>query len=567
MKKISGTFAAFMLALCMMLTLLPMSALASENSMSFGDFLTAVETGKGTFDGNGVTVKWEPDESVNIIHRIQNNNAQYQMFGDLADISISNVNFEYVPADIPNHSDGWSGINKDWTKDEIRNAEFQFLNSGSLTVTNCTFEKIIVSPYGDQNNRAGDAQRSATVTGCSFSNVYNAYAVKDIYPATAEISNNTFNNCSGAIYFEGSIPRQKLTVSGNAFNDIDEYAAQGKKNTRGIIQFSSACVLSGDTVFSFSGNTITGNTVTGGTAGDTLPIIRQLCDLGEISVDGWTPGQAFSVKIDSDGKTLPDMPGGGSGGTYYEFIGWAASADYTGVCDLTNSDSFLTAGTAGANGVYYYAVWQAKYTVTYTDGVDDEEVFADQITKDIASGSDTPEFSGTPSREGYVFNGWSPEVAETVTSSVTYTATWGVDANGNGKDDSTEQRYTVTYTDGADGAVFENQVTKDLLSGAATPAFSGTPSREGYTFKGWSPEVSEKVTGDAVYTAQWEKEAAPENPDDAEGGDKPGETEEPSDPNVPQTGDHSVLAISAVTALVSGGICAIMAARKRRTSK
>lgn len=66
-----------------------------------------------------------------------------------------------------------------------------------------------------------------------------------------------------------------------------------------------------------------------------------------------------------------------------------------------------------------------KYTVTYTDGVADMEVFADQSTS-VVSGSLTPAFSGTPERTGYTFVGWDPEVSETVTGDVTYTAKWRV---------------------------------------------------------------------------------------------------------------------------------------------
>ena len=63
--------------------------------------------------------------------------------------------------------------------------------------------------------------------------------------------------------------------------------------------------------------------------------------------------------------------------------------------------------------------------------------------------------------------------------------------------------FTVTYTDGADGAVFANQVYSNLSSGTATPAFKGTPEREGYTFAGWNPAVAETVTADVTYAAQW----------------------------------------------------------------
>lgn len=64
------------------------------------------------------------------------------------------------------------------------------------------------------------------------------------------------------------------------------------------------------------------------------------------------------------------------------------------------------------------------FTVIYTDGVDNEEVFKDQVYK-VAKGSATPGFDGdTPTRSGYTFMGWSPTVAETVTADVTYIAQW-----------------------------------------------------------------------------------------------------------------------------------------------
>ena len=78
--------------------------------------------------------------------------------------------------------------------------------------------------------------------------------------------------------------------------------------------------------------------------------------------------------------------------------------------------------------------WQVKtqgrvhvtevYTVTYTDGVDGEEVFVDQVYSDLRKDSTTPAFDGTPTRTGYTFAGWEPEVAETVTETVTYAAKW-----------------------------------------------------------------------------------------------------------------------------------------------
>ena len=73
-----------------------------------------------------------------------------------------------------------------------------------------------------------------------------------------------------------------------------------------------------------------------------------------------------------------------------------------------------------------------EFTVTYTDGVENEEVFADQ-TYTVKEGNPTPAFNGTPTRTGYKFLGWEPTVATTVTANATYTEKWELET------------YTITY--------------------------------------------------------------------------------------------------------------------------
>ncbi len=72
-------------------------------------------------------------------------------------------------------------------------------------------------------------------------------------------------------------------------------------------------------------------------------------------------------------------------------------------------------------------------------------------------------------------------------------------------------RYTVTYTDGVDDeVVFEDKVFNEVV-GSPTPQFGETPTRAGYTFKGWSPAVEEKVTKNIIYNATWDMNWAPIN--------------------------------------------------------
>ena len=161
----------------------------------------------------------------------------------------------------------------------------------------------------------------------------------------------------------------------------------------------------------------------------------------------------------------------------------------------------------GSNSVTFtVSCEEIKYTVTYKDGVDGK-IFANQVYNNLLSGTYTPAFNGTPTRTDYVFGGWDPAVAAKVTESKTYTATWKVDANGNGIADDEEAKYTVTYTDGMDGKIFANQVYNNLLSGTDTPAFNGTPTRTDYVFGGWTPAVADKVTESKTYTATWKVDA------------------------------------------------------------
>ena len=144
------------------------------------------------------------------------------------------------------------------------------------------------------------------------------------------------------------------------------------------------------------------------------------------------------------------------------------------------------------------------YTVTYTDGVEGQEIFKDEVYSNLKIGDATPEFKGSLERKDYVFTGWKPEVTDTVAGTAVYTATWADDKNNNGTPDDKEEKFTVTYTDGVENEeIFKDQSYADLLSGTKTPKFNGEPKRTGYVFTGWTPEVTETVTQTVTYSAQW----------------------------------------------------------------
>ncbi len=115
------------------------------------------------------------------------------------------------------------------------------------------------------------------------------------------------------------------------------------------------------------------------------------------------------------------------------------------------------------------------------------------------------------------------------------------------------KKYSVTYNDGVDGKAFKSQ-TINTLSTNTTPTFNGTPTREGYTFKGWSPALTETVNGNATYTATWEIASASDDP-----GTTPGGQTTP-----PTTGDTAnVVALFTVLAISGIGVTATVRSKKK----
>ena len=205
-----------------------------------------------------------------------------------------------------------------------------------------------------------------------------------------------------------------------------------------------------------------------------------------------TNGTVFADDVHSNlnaNAATPAFVGGTPTRPGYVFTGWNPAVAAT----VTGNATYTAVWEEDANGNGTPDKEEEKYTVSYTDGVENEEIFANQVYGNLLSGTATPAFEGTPARAGYKFLGWEPTVAETVTENATYVAQW-------------EKLYTVTYTDGVGGKAFEDDVHSDLEKDTKTPAYKdGIPTRKGFKFLGWEPEVADTVTEDVTYTAKWEK--------------------------------------------------------------
>lgn len=212
----------------------------------------------------------------------------------------------------------------------------------------------------------------------------------------------------------------------------------------------------------------------------------------------YTDGQGTTlktVKVD-EGEATPSCTAPTREG--YTFTGWSPAVASTVTADVTYVAQWKQNGGGGGGGDTPAPTpapdptptstpepdpkpeEKKKYTVTYTDGLG-----STLLSTLVEEGSVTPGCA-TPTREGYEFQGWTPSVNPTVTGDATYTATWDA------------KQFTVTYTDGQGNVLMEVKVD----AGSATPSCSA-PTRDGYSFSGWSPYVAPTVTGDATYVAEW----------------------------------------------------------------
>ena len=107
--------------------------------------------------------------------------------------------------------------------------------------------------------------------------------------------------------------------------------------------------------------------------------------------------------------------------------------------------------------------------------------------------------------------------------------------------------HIMLCADGVKGKAFKDQVYSDLEAGTATPKFDGKPTRKGYTFTGWSPKVTDTVTKDVTYVAQWK---SVKNGKD----------------NIPKTGDSEIVMVLGSVLLFSfcGAAAVSVYDRKRK---
>ena len=190
----------------------------------------------------------------------------------------------------------------------------------------------------------------------------------------------------------------------------------------------------------------------------------------------WSTNQ-YVITFDSDGGTnvLPIVQDYGTPITApedptkegYTFLGWNPELPTT----MPAEDMTLK------------AQWQVnQYEVVFiVDSVENKTI------QDYGTVITAPE---DPVKEGHTFTGWNPDFVEGTTvpvGGITYTAQWQVN------------QYTLKFD--SDGGSSIAPVTQDYGSEIQTPE---PPVKEGHTFTGWEPEIPATMPAkDLIVKAQW----------------------------------------------------------------
>lgn len=176
----------------------------------------------------------------------------------------------------------------------------------------------------------------------------------------------------------------------------------------------------------------------------------------------------------------------------YTFAGWALDGEPYNFDTPVTGDITLT------------ALWEkpAEYTVTF-DTQGGTPVASQTVTE-----NGTVTRPANPTRDGYTFKGWTLDgqpydFGTPVTGNLILTAVW--------EENKAPQPITHKVTFDTNGGSAVDSQTVDDGATAVKPA---DPTRDGYTFNGWTLDgepydFSQPVTGDITLEAQWEENETP----------------------------------------------------------
>ena len=192
---------------------------------------------------------------------------------------------------------------------------------------------------------------------------------------------------------------------------------------------------------------ISGNSIYVGTADDQAPQNQWFSLAVRTATVTWKNDDGTVLATDENAEygTTPSYTG--------ETPTKTKTAQYTYTFDGWDPEVGTVTGDAEYTAKYSSSV--NKYTITYKPG--DHGTFKTK-TEEAEYGAKTPKAPDTTGEAGYLFAGWSPEVADTVTADAAYVAKWKV---------RTDLTYTVHYyLKGTAKKITDDKVVKNQTFGA-----------------------------------------------------------------------------------------------------
>ena len=345
------------------------------------------------------------------------------------------------------------------------NEGYEFTNwtvNGTVVSTDATYPFV---PTGDVAVVANFAAKQYTVKfvidGETVSEQLMDFGATITAPAVADKEGHSFSGWTPAV--EATVPANDVTYTGAYI--VNQYTVKfvidGETVSEQLMDFGSA--ITAPTAPEKEGHSFSGWT----------PEVDATVPAKDVTYKGSYTVNKYTVKFVADGTTLsemeleygaviiaptaPEKEG-------YSFSGWTPEVD-----------SMVPAKDVTYTAQYSVNQYTAKFIVDGTTVAENSIDFGAAITA-----------PADPKKEGYTFTGWNPALDTTMPAKeMTYTATWKVN------------QYTVKFV--IDGTVIEEKVLD--FGAMLTPPTA--PTKEGFTFAGWTDLPATMPAQDVTYIGRY----------------------------------------------------------------
>lgn len=289
----------------------------------------------------------------------------------------------------------------------------KFVMSGG-TISQCSGKiggAVGFLPPGAISASVSASSATFTMNGGTIENCYsstNGGAICDAIESTKTtiaINGGVIKNCTaekygGAIYMETPGTTSETNINGGTITgNKAQYGGAvclvgGKLRIKGNAQvYDNQATVAGDDAYA-------DNSLYAGT--------------------GWTPRFQFLAQDMYNNPTL--SCGHKVDGWYVDAADsrWCADdKENVNINKFNDTGYFISSGTTAIKAAH----GEVYCIVVYTDGTDDESIFADQYYK-VLEGEEIPDFVGSLTLEGYEFDGWHKETYQYEVEYIVYYATW-----------------------------------------------------------------------------------------------------------------------------------------------